>query len=73
MDYLSAECCGKPLRYSLEAGELRINVADLCSIIGIELGLVETLDLTSAVNLAEAHDSDVADWLREKFSLTRLR
>ena len=69
MDNYSTKYSGKNLRYGIEAGELLINVADLCSIIDIELGRVETLDLTSAVHLAEAYDPDLAAWLRERFSM----
>ena len=63
------EYVGKSLRHSVEAGEVLINVPDLCSILGIEMGLLQTMDLTSAVFLAEAHDPDLAAWLSEKTSL----
>ena len=67
MDSYCAEYSGKPLRYSLQAGELRINLADLCSILGIESAEPETADMVAAIDLAEAHGRDVANWLRETF------
>ena len=45
---------------------------DLCSILGIDLPQTEAIDLPTAVHLADLHDSDLAAWLRETFSLTWL-
>ena len=45
---------------------------DLSSVLGIDPQGTDTLDLATAVMLAEARDPDFAAWLRETFSLTWL-
>ena len=63
-----AEYSGKTLRYSSKPGELLINVADLCSILGIEAAAAEIADLKSSIQLAHAYDRNLAIWLLDTFA-----
>ena len=58
---------GKTLRYSSNVRELLINVADLCSILGIEAAAAEITDLRSSIQLAQAYDRNLAIWLLDTF------
>ena len=62
-----AEYIGKTLRYSSNPDELLINVADLCSLLGIKAAVAEIADLRSSIQLAQAYDRNLAIWLLDTF------